>query len=282
MAGVASVSAPVRTKDGTKMLMQVLPTTAPANEATSQLVTKMRDGEARIAGTTGVHYQVTGSTAVDVDVSSRLAAALPPYAAIVVGLSLILLLLVFRSIVVPLKATLGFTLSVGATFGAVVAVFQWGWLASALGVAQTGPIASFLPIMVIAVLFGLAMDYEVFLVSSIRESYLHHQQPDLAIVAGFGTTARVVTAAALIMSAVFGGFVSTDNNIIKPIAFSLTFGVAVDAFLIRMTFVPAVLALFGRRAWILPRWLDRLLCNLNIEGDTVLTFQHRRERKAAE
>jgi putative drug exporter of the RND superfamily len=208
---------------------------------------------------------VTRTTAINVDVSAKLSAALAPFAAIVLGLS-VLLLLVFRSLLVPVKAALGFLLSVAASFGATVAVFQWGWLAGLIGVPATGPLASFLPIMLIAVLFGLAMDYEVFLVSRIREDYVRGSDPRHAIVAGGGAFARVVVAAALIMTSIFARFVLPDDPIIKPIAFALAVGVACDALLVRMTIVPAVLALAGRGAWYLPRWLDRLLPNLDIEG----------------
>ena len=172
----------------------------------------------------------------------------------------------FRSLVVPVKAAIGFLLSVAASFGAVVAVFQWGWLDSAVGLSKTGPIACFLPIILMAVLFGLAMDYEVFLVSRIRESYTRLGDPRQAIVAGGGAAARVVVAAALIMTSIFASYVISDSAIIKPIAFSLAIGVACDALLVRMTIVPAVLALTGNAAWQLPRWLNRILPNLDIEG----------------
>ena len=200
------------------------------------------------------------------DVARKLSSALVPFGIIVVGLSLLLLLAVFRSLVVPVKAAIGFLLSVAASFGAVVAVFQWGWLDSAVGLSKTGPIACFLPIILMAVLFGLAMDYEVFLVSRIRESYTRLGDPKQAIVAGGGAAARVVVAAALIMASIFASYVASDSAIIKPIAFSLAIGVACDALLVRMTIVPAVLALTGKAAWHLPRWLNRILPNLDIEG----------------
>jgi RND superfamily putative drug exporter len=178
----------------------------------------------------------------------------------------VLLLLVFRSILVPVKAAVGFLLSVGASFGAVVAVFQWGWLADLFGVPTTGPVISFLPVMLMAVLFGLAMDYEVFLVSRMREEYVHGAGPRQAVVAGGRHAARVVTAAALIMFSVFASFVTIDDVVVKAIAFGLAVGILVDAFLVRMTLVPAVLALLGRSAWWLPRWLDRILPDLDVEG----------------
>jgi RND superfamily putative drug exporter len=174
---------------------------------------------------------------------------------------------VFRSILVPLKATVGFLLTVVATFGAVVAVFQWGWLDGLLGVASTGPIISFLPILLIGVLFGLAMDYEVFLVTRMREEHVHGADAQEAIALGFRHGARVVTAAAVIMASVFAGFIFSSESIIKSIGFALAFGVIVDAFVVRMTLVPAVLSLLGERAWYLPAWLDRALPNVDVEGE---------------
>jgi RND superfamily putative drug exporter len=184
----------------------------------------------------------------------------------VVGLAFLLLMVAFRSLVVPVKATLGFLLSVGATLGVVVAVFQWGWL----GVAHTGPVISFMPIILIAVLFGLAMDYQVFLVSRMHEEYAASRDPRRAVSQGFRASARVVAAAALIMVAVFASFVPGGDATLQPIAFALTVGVLLDAFLIRMTLVPAVLALTGHRAWWLPRWLDRMLPKLDVEGARLL------------
>ena len=191
------------------------------------------------------HILVTGQTAINIDVSARLGGALLPFAAIVIGLSLILLMIVFRSIAVPLKATFGYLLSVGAALGAVVAVFQWGWADGLLG-ESAGPIVSFLPIFVMGVLFGLAMDYEMFLVSAMRESYVQSGDPHGAVIHGFRASARVVTAAALIMTSVFVAFIPNGSSTIQPIALGLAVGVFVDAFVVRMTLVPAVLVLLGR------------------------------------
>ena len=166
----------------------------------------------------------------------------------------------------PIKAAVGFLLSVGASLGAVVAVFQWGWLAGPLGVPTTGPVISFLPVILIAVLFGLAMDYEVFLVSRMREEYVHGAEPRAAVVTGARHASRVVVAAALIMFSVFASFVAIDDVVVKAIAVGLAVGILVDAFVVRMTLVPAVLALLGRSAWWLPRWLDRILPDLDVEG----------------
>src|ERR1700744_6224248 len=264
-SGVQAAVAGLST-DNRYALIQVVPTTAPSAIATPHLVTHLRDQAATIQQQTGATVAITGNTAVGVDFARKLSAALVPFGIIVVGLSLLLLLAVFRSLVVPVKAAIGFLMSVAASFGAVVAVFQWGWLDRAVGLSKTGPIGCFLPIILMAVLFGLAMDYEVFLVSRIRESYTRLGDPRQAIVAGGGAAARVVVAAALIMASIFASYVASDSAIIKPIAFALAVGVACDALLVRMTIVPAVLALTGQAAWHLPKWLERILPNLDIEG----------------
>jgi putative drug exporter of the RND superfamily len=226
----------------------------------------IRDQRAAIRADTGVGIAVTGQTALNIDVSDTLSKALLPYLALVVGLAFLLLMLVFRSVLVPLKATIGFLLSVAATFGAVVAVFQWGWLDSLLGVAEPGPIMSLLPILLVGILFGLAMDYQVFLAIRMREDYVHGATARDAVITGFRHSARVVTAAAIIMISVFGGFIFSHQAFIKPIGFALAFGVLVDAFIVRMTIVPAVMSLLGRSAWWLPRWLARILPNVDVEG----------------
>ena len=182
---------------------------------------------------------------------------------------MVLLLIKFRSIVVPIKAAIGFLLSIGASLGAVVAVFQWGWAHTLVGAASTGPVISFLPIILIAVLFGLAMDYEVFMVSRIREAYVETNDPSAAVIRGGRHATRIVTAAALIMFSVFASFVGTPDATLKTIAFGLGVGVLLDAFVVRMTLVPAVLALLGHKSWWLPRRLDRVLPNLDIEGAPV-------------
>ena len=259
-------AAPSVLPDGTTALLTVIPESGPQEEATNVLVADIRDLATGLEEETGAEIAVTGQTAVAIDVSDRLADALLPFAVVVVGLALLLLLLVFRSILVPVKAALGFLLSVGASFGAVVAVFQWGWLGDPLGVPSTGPVISFLPVILMAVLFGLAMDYEVFLVSRMREAYVHGAAPRDAVVTGARHAARVVVAAALIMFSVFASFVAIEDVVVKAIAVGLAVGILVDAFLVRMTLVPAVLALLGRSAWWLPRWLDRVLPDLDIEG----------------
>jgi RND superfamily putative drug exporter len=257
---VVLVTAPTMNKTGDTALLTVIPGSGATDEATKNLVAAIRDLDS-------ADLAVTGTTAINIDVTDKITGALIPYLAIVVGLAFVLLMLVFRSLLVPLKATLGFLLSVGATFGAVVFVFQQGHLASLIGVTATGPIISLMPIFLIGILFGLAMDYEVFLVTRTREEFVHGAAPNEAITSGMKHGARVVTAAALIMMSVFAGFILADDTIIKTLGFALAFGVAVDAFLVRMTIVPAVLSLFGRAAWWLPRGLDKILPNVDVEGE---------------
>ncbi|WP_020139594.1 MMPL family transporter [Streptomyces sp. 351MFTsu5.1] len=266
---VKAVLPPQPTQDPGRAVITVIPTTGPDSVHTDQLVRDIRNSESDLRAATGAAVAVTGTTAVNIDVSTRLGDSLLPFVAIVVGLSLILLMAVFRSLVVPLKAAAGFLLSVAASLGLVVALFQWGWLADVLGVPHTGPVVSFLPIILIGVLFGLAMDYEVFLVSGIREEWTHSGRARQSIVDGARHSVRVVTAAALIMFTVFAGFFPLDDALIKPIAFALAVGVAIDAFAVRLTLVPAILALAGRRAWWLPAWLDRLLPDLDVEGSSL-------------
>ncbi|WP_424213336.1 MMPL family transporter [Streptomyces sp. BI20] len=257
-AGMVTPAQP--NKEGDTWIITVIPKDRPSSTETEQLVHDIRAGN-------GDNVYVTGQTAMNIDFSQKMNDALVPYLALVVGLAFLLLMVVFRSILVPLKAALGFLLSVVAALGAVVAVFQWGWLASLLGVEQTGPIMSLMPIFMVGVVFGLAMDYEVFLVTRMREAYVHGERPGQAIVTGFRHGARVVVAAAVIMIAVFAGFIGMDDPMIKSIGFGLAIAVFFDAFVVRMAIVPAVLALLGHAAWWLPGWLNRILPNVDVEGE---------------
>jgi putative drug exporter of the RND superfamily len=268
--GVADASEPIFNDSGEVAIITVTPSGSPSSDATKDLVARVRDSAAEFRRDTGIDAMVTGTTAINIDTSDKLTAALPVFLVLVVGLALLLLMLAFRSIPVPLKAAAGFLLTIGASLGAVVWIFQQGNLADLLALSGTGPIVSFLPVLLIAILFGLAMDYEVFLVSRMRESYVHTGRAGDAIVSGFQASARVVTAAALIMIAVFSGFIVSDDVVIKSIGFALAFGVLVDAFLVRMALVPAVLALLDRRAWWLPAWIDRRMPNIDIEGEKLL------------
>lgn len=265
--GVAAV--PLATPNATADtgIIQVIPSGSPDSQETKDLVAEIRGLHQYFLDEYDVDLQVTGFTAIGIDISDRLGGALLPFGLIVVGLSLILLTMVFRSIWVPIKATLGYLLSVAASFGVVALVFEHGVFAEALHVARTGPVISFMPIILMGVLFGLAMDYEVFLVSRMREDFVHSKLARRSIETGFLGSAKVVTAAAVIMFAVFAAFVPEGDTNIKPIALGLAVGVFVDAFIVRMTLVPAVLALLGERAWYMPKWLDRLLPSFDVEGE---------------
>ena len=267
--GVVSVSPARFNSAGDTAVFSATPATSPTDEKTKQLVQTIRDERPTVAADAGASFEVTGTTALNIDVAQKVQDALIPYLALVVGLAIVLLLLVFRSLLVPLKAALGFLLSVLAALGAVVAVFQQGHGASLLGVDQTGPIMSLMPIFLVGIVFGLAMDYEVFLVSRMREAYVHGDGPGQAIVSGFRHSARVVVAAALIMMAVFSGFIGAGASMIKMIGFGLAVAVLFDAFVVRMAIVPAVLSLLGNKAWYLPSWLDRILPRMDVEGEAL-------------
>lgn len=256
--------APIGANDGrTVLAFQVVPREGPDSESTEHLVQDLRaasplDGDVQLG--------VAGTTSAQIDVSEKLADVLPLYLAIVVGLSLIILIIVFRSILVPVTATLGFVLSLFAAFGGVVAIYQWGWLGSLFGVHDPAPVLSFLPIIVTGILFGLAMDYQLFLVSGMREAYAHGVDARVAVRRGLHAGRVVVAAAAIIMASVFAGFIFAESSIIRPLGFGLAFGVLVDAFVVRMLLIPALMHLAGKAAWWIPRWLDRILPDVDVEG----------------
>ncbi|WP_342562232.1 MMPL family transporter [Paenibacillus sp. FSL R7-0345] len=251
-------------------IISLIPKTGPTDTETRDLVQDLRDPSYSLASDNDITLGVTGFTAINIDMSSKLSDAFPVYIGIIVVLSLIILLLVFRSVIVPIKATVGFILSIIATFGVTTAVYQWGWLHSLFGFDTGGPLLSFMPILVTGILYGLAMDYQVFLVSSMREAYVHGRRGNDSIVHGYDLASRVVLAAGIIMVSVFAGFIFAPDAMIKQIGFALAFGILIDAFIIRMTLVPAVMAVFGDKAWWLPKWLDRLLPNLDVEGDKLI------------
>jgi RND superfamily putative drug exporter len=267
--GVASVGDPVLNEAEDTAVLTAVPRTAPSSGETKDLVHTIRDAASGVEAGTGAVMVVTGATALNIDISEAMSDALIPYLTVVIGLAVLLLMVVFRSVLVPVKAALGFLLSVGAAFGVLVAVFQWGWAADLIGIEQTGPVMSLMPIFIIGIVFGLAMDYEVFLVSRMREAYVHGTSPGEAIVHGFRHSGRVVAAAAIIMISVFAGFIGMSNPTIQTMGVGLASAVAFDAFVVRMAIVPAVLALLGRRAWWLPRILDRVLPNVDIEGEAL-------------
>jgi RND superfamily putative drug exporter len=282
LPGVKEVALATPNETADTGIVQIIPTTAPDDPKTADLVRELRAHHDQWQKEFGIDLKVTGFTAVAIDISDQLGAALLPFGVFVIGLSLILLAIVFRSIWVPITAAVGYLLSIVAAFGVVGAVFEWGWFADALHVARTGPIISFMPIVLMGVLFGLAMDYQVFLVSRMREDYVHAPRSDRAtaieaVRTGFAGSARVVTAAALIMFAVFVAFVPEGDSSLKPIALGLAAGIAIDAFLVRMTLIPAVMAILGEHAWRIPRWMERVLPHVDIEGEAV-----ERERRLAE
>ncbi|MFE4625646.1 MMPL family transporter [Streptomyces mirabilis] len=271
--GVVSVSPARFNPAGDTAMFTAVPSTAPTDKKTQDLVKTIRNERpATEASTHGASFEVTGTTALNIDMAQKTQNALIPYLIVVVGLAILLLMVVFRSVLVPVKAAVGFLLSVLAALGSVVAVFQWGRLASLLGVETTGPIMSLMPIFLVGIVFGLAMDYEVFLVARMREAYVHGDNPRQAVESGFRHSARVVVAAALIMTAVFSGFIGASESMIKMIGFGLAIAVLFDAFIVRMAFVPAVLALLGKAAWWMPHWLDRILPKVDVEGEA-LTHQ---------
>jgi len=258
-----------QTDDHTLQIFQVIPKHGPSSVETVNLVEQLRQVDVNVQGT-DVRLGVTGLTGGNIDVSNTLAQKLPLYLAVVMGLSFIVLILVFRSILVPLVASIGFLFSILASFGAVVAVYQMGFMGTIFGVHDPGPILAFLPTLMIGILFGLAMDYQVFLVSGMREAYVHGKDAKTAVVAGYNHAVRVVVAAMIIMISVFGGFIFAESAMIRPIGFGLAFGVLVDAFVVRMTITPAVLTLLGDKAWWMPKWLDKLVPNMDVEGATLL------------
>jgi RND superfamily putative drug exporter len=266
-AGVAG-AAPVALSDaGTLAVFQVLPETGPNDEATADLVRRLRAQPG--PGESG-HLGVAGQAAINIDISERLGDILPLYLLVVVGLSLVILMIVFRSLLVPVIAAGGFVLSLFATLGAVVAVFQWGWAKDLIGLNAAGPVLNFLPIILAGVLFGLAMDYQIFLATGMREAHLRGDAPADAVAKGVRAGRSVVIAAGLIMVAIFGGFVFGDSAIVKSVGFSLAFGVIADAFVVRLVLMPALMRLAGRAAWWFPRPLERLLPTIDIEGAAAL------------
>lgn len=262
--------APIAVSDDNALTaFQVIPTGGPNDASTEDLVRSLRN----LAAPDGSTLGVAGQAATNIDISGNLADVLPLYVAVVVGLSFLIMVVVFRSLLVPLIATAGFILSLIATYGALTAVFQWGWLGGLFGIHDPGPILSFLPVILVGILFGLAMDYQLFLTAGMREAFVHGSPARLAVAQGFRAGRSVVTAAALIMVSVFSGFIFAHSTIIRAVGFGLAFGVLVDAFIIRMLVVPALMHLIGRHAWWTPTWLDRILPDVDVEG-AALERQH--------
>ncbi len=266
MDNVAAVTPPRMNEDGSAAVMTVMPKTSPQDDATAELVSDLRqDLRDSLAGT-GVEAFVGGNTAMYIDVGNRMSERLPYFLAGVIGLSFVLLAVLFRSLVVAAKAAVMNLLSIGASFGVLVAIFQWGWLGNVVGVQREGPIESFLPMMLFAVLFGLSMDYEVFLVSRVREEYLNRGDNGEAVARGLAVTSRVISAAAAIMIAVFLSFALSDQRVVKEFGIGLAVAIFVDATVVRLVLVPSAMQLLGRANWWMPGWLDRLIPRIGVEG----------------
>lgn len=275
LENVKSVGPPIPNKSGDVFMISITPETGPNDIETNGLVHSIRD--LSDSNNEDIELLVTGSTAVNIDISEKLNDAMPLFASLIVGFAFVLLVIVFRSILVPLKAVLGFLLSLGATLGFVVFVIQDGNFINLFGFPTASPVLAFLPVIVIGILFGLAMDYEVFLVSRMREEFTHSKDAKKAILAGLKDSGGVVTAAGLIMIAVFAGFMLAPDPIIKSMGFALTFGIVFDAFVVRMAIVPAVMTLMGKAAWYLPKWLDKILPNIDVEGTSIQTEVEKRK-----
>ncbi|WP_280430507.1 MMPL family transporter [Nocardia brasiliensis] len=277
--GMDYVTAPKWSEDKQGVLLDGVPKSGPNNQATKDLVSDARDAEAQLKAEFGVEYGITGSTAIYADVDHVLLGKIVPYLAIVAGAAFVLLILVFRSILVPLTAALGFLLSMAATFGATVLIFQQGKFGL---IEDPHPLVSFLPIMLIGLVFGLAMDYQVFLVTRMREEFVKGKSPTEAVVAGYHHGARVVTSAAVIMISVFGSFLLETDVTAKSFGFALAAGVLFDAFIVRMILIPSLLVLMGKWGWWMPKWLDRILPDIDVEGTKLRELQQRSAAPAKE
>ncbi|MFJ1458863.1 MMPL family transporter [Nocardia sp. N2S4-5] len=275
-SGMDYVTEPQLSQDGAGALLNAVPKTGPNNQDTKDLVRDARDAEAGLRDRYGIEYGITGTTAIYADVDHALLSKIVPYLAIVAGAAFLLLIAVFRSVLVPLTAALGFLLSMAATFGATVLIFQDG----ALGlVDEPRPIVSFLPIMLIGLVFGLAMDYQVFLVTRMREEYVHGEPPKEAVIKGYHHGARVVTSAAIIMIFVFGSFILESDTTAKSMGFALAAGVLFDAFLVRMVLIPSLLILMGKWAWWIPNWLSKIVPDIDVEGARLRELNREHETK---
>ncbi len=267
--GVASVADPIVNDAGDTAIVTVFPTTSPQSVETQELVRDLRDDVVPgILGDADAAVYIGGQTAAFDDIAERIYERLPLFLLTVIGITFVLLSMAFRSIVVAIKASITTLMSAFASFGILIAVFQWGWLNGLIGLDRTGPIESFLPVIVFAILFGLSMDYEVFLVSRIREEYVHGAGARPAITRGIAAIGRVVVAAALIMAVVFLSFLLGEDRLIKEFGLALGMAILIDAFVVRLVIVPAVMHLMDERMWYIPRWLDRVLPRFTIEPPT--------------
>ncbi|WP_063043842.1 MMPL family transporter [Nocardia pseudovaccinii] len=278
-SGMDYVSEPQWSEDQQGVLLDGVPKSGPNHQATKDLVADARKAEAQLKADYGIEYGITGTTAIYADIDQLLLSKIVPYLVIVAGAAFVLLILVFRSILVPLTAALGFLLSMGATFGATVLIFQQGKLGL---VDDPHPLVSFMPIMLIGLMFGLAMDYQVFLVTRMREEFVHGKSPTEAMVSGYSHSVRVVTAAAIIMISVFGSFLMEVDVTAKVFGFALAAGVLLDAFIVRMVLIPALLVIMGKWSWWMPKWLDDILPDIDVEGSKLRELQQRSPETATE
>jgi putative drug exporter of the RND superfamily len=269
-SGVASVSPPLINQAGTTAVFNVIPTTRPQATATSDLVKNLRDN---VLPRQHVTTYVTGTTAGNLDFTNRITGRLLWLILAVIAISYILLTTAFRSVVIATKAAILNLLSIGAAVGIIVAVFQWGWGASLIGLHTTLPIPAYVPMVVFCIVFGLSMDYEVFLLSRVHEAWIATGDAHRSVAIGIGVTARVITTAASIMVVVFASFVLNSEPTVKMLALGMAFAVLIDASLVRMILVPAVMTLLGKHAWWMPRWLEPVLPNLRLEGSTAVGGQ---------
>jgi RND superfamily putative drug exporter len=270
---VTAVAAPRLNAAATVALIEVFPRTSPHSQATEDLVRRLREHTVPAYEPPGTRVQITGQTAASIDLARQMSARLPTVIATVVALSFLLLMVGFRSVVVPVKAAIMNLLSISVGYGVMVAIFQWGWGKGLLGLQETVPIVSWVPLLMFTILFGLSMDYEVFLISAIRDAYHRHHDNDRAVVEGLAATARIITAAAAIMLVVFGSFVLFPDPVVKMVGLGLAVSILVDATIVRMALVPAAMVLLGDANWWLPRWLNRILPNVDFEGERVETVE---------
>ncbi|MCM3540410.1 MMPL family transporter [Priestia endophytica] len=271
LKNIATITPPMPNKSGDYALLNITPKTGPNDTKTKDLVHALRDKSDELKKQHNLELMVTGSTAVNIDISEKLTEALPQFAGVIVAFALLLLVLVFRSIIVPLKAVLGFIMTLTATLGFAVFVLQDGHFAGLFGVPEAGPLLNFMPVLVTGILFGLAMDYEVFLVSRIREEFMHTGNARKSVLSGLKHSGPVVTAAGLIMIAVFASFIFSGETTIKSMGLAMAFGVLFDAFVIRMTLIPALMILLKKASWYFPKWLDRIIPNVDVEGESLNT-----------
>jgi membrane protein YdfJ len=269
LPNIASLGNPIFDADGDAAIITLIPGTGPNDIRTKQLVEKIREHADAISDNQQIELMVTGGTAVNIDISAKLNEALPKFAILIVALAVLLLTVVFRSILIPIKAVLGYLLTLSATLGFIVFVVQEGHLANLFGIPEAGPVLSFLPMLTAGILFGLAMDYEVFLVSRMKEEYSASGDGKAAVLEGMKNSGSVVTAAGLIMVVVFASFIFVEDSMIKSMGLALAFGIFVDAFIVRMTLVPAIMSLMSKAIWFFPKWLDRITPNVDIEGESI-------------